>query len=480
MKKIIVFVLLVLIFGYVKADIDWSICEKRTFTITAYYSPESDQLFYYKPNFEQEKILNWNGTHWASGKPVFNWMLAAPTNYEFGEKIYFPDLGVGEISDRGWAIVNSGNRWFSNDRLDIRVGFWELWLVRALDFGVQEKIGYYCDLEDLKKIWNIDVWLKLDSIPVFKNFFDVAIWKQSLEKWRKDIWVWILQKYLIKLGYLNENQHTGVFGDSTRDAICSYQSERLISYPGHVSCGVFWPQTRIAMKNSVESKWLLPNNLWEITTIDIIEQQAKSWDQAWAILNDIKTSKEYFDKPFYRNTYDSKVKELQKILLNLEIYEWDMDWVFDDDVISAVYKLQIQEWILKWVSGEESLAWYIWSKTRKILNEKFTSLNEDIKSEKLALVLSNEQKIVKKDLFQFYRPYEKSEWPNEEIRILQRLMVKLDLYTWSVNWVYDWQTIDSVFNFQIKYWILDSDSHYSLHWFLWPSTRNRLNEMLAF
>gem|GEM_PF-1342568 len=58
MKKIIVFVLLVLIFGYVKADIDWSICEKRTFTITAYYSPESDQLFYYKPNFEQEKILN--------------------------------------------------------------------------------------------------------------------------------------------------------------------------------------------------------------------------------------------------------------------------------------------------------------------------------------------------------------------------------------------------------------------------------------
>jgi len=46
------------------------------FTVTAYYSPESDQIFYYKPTFLDEVILNGEGHTGASGKPVFNGMLA--------------------------------------------------------------------------------------------------------------------------------------------------------------------------------------------------------------------------------------------------------------------------------------------------------------------------------------------------------------------------------------------------------------------
>ena len=33
-------------------------CEEKMFTVTAYYSPESGQIFYYKPSFQQEVILN--------------------------------------------------------------------------------------------------------------------------------------------------------------------------------------------------------------------------------------------------------------------------------------------------------------------------------------------------------------------------------------------------------------------------------------
>ena len=38
--------------------LDFSGCEEKMFTVTAYYSPESGQVFYYKPTFQEEVILN--------------------------------------------------------------------------------------------------------------------------------------------------------------------------------------------------------------------------------------------------------------------------------------------------------------------------------------------------------------------------------------------------------------------------------------
>jgi 3D (Asp-Asp-Asp) domain-containing protein len=37
-------------------------------------------------------------------------MLAAPGKYGFGTKIYLEGLGVGEVTDRGGAIVAAGKR----------------------------------------------------------------------------------------------------------------------------------------------------------------------------------------------------------------------------------------------------------------------------------------------------------------------------------------------------------------------------------
>jgi hypothetical protein len=37
---------------------DVSDCQQRMFTLTAYYSPETGQAFYYKPTFVEEEILN--------------------------------------------------------------------------------------------------------------------------------------------------------------------------------------------------------------------------------------------------------------------------------------------------------------------------------------------------------------------------------------------------------------------------------------
>jgi len=58
MKKIVLLsVILSFIVGFTRA-FDISGCEERNFTVTAYYSPESGQIFYYKPSFQEEVILN--------------------------------------------------------------------------------------------------------------------------------------------------------------------------------------------------------------------------------------------------------------------------------------------------------------------------------------------------------------------------------------------------------------------------------------
>ena len=79
----------------------------RDFIVTAYYSPLPDQSFYLKGNYQAEKILNGEGTHGASGKPVFEGMIAAPKGYDFGTRIDFEGLGVGIVEDRGGAIVKA-------------------------------------------------------------------------------------------------------------------------------------------------------------------------------------------------------------------------------------------------------------------------------------------------------------------------------------------------------------------------------------
>lgn len=111
----------------------------RYFYITAYYSPLPNQKKYsynvYKKRyrtFAEEKRLQWEWKKTASWKHVFEWMLAAPRNYSFWTKIEFKWLWVWVVEDRWWAIVNSWERWYEYDRIDVWMWYWDEWLERAL------------------------------------------------------------------------------------------------------------------------------------------------------------------------------------------------------------------------------------------------------------------------------------------------------------------------------------------------------------
>jgi len=487
MMKKVLFIVYWLVLAFVSTRVeafDWTQCEEKEFILTAYYSPINWQSFYYKPDFKSEKRLNGEWIHGASWEPVFDGMLAAPSNYSFGDRIYFPDMWLGKVSDRWWAIVKAWERRFNHDRIDVWVWYGEEWLIRALDFWVQKKKWYYCKKSDLSvddrlSISREKIGLNLKSIPLFEHFFDLAIWKQELRFGRRDIWVWTLQKYLVKLGYLKENKQTGRFDVVTKDALCRYQTKKLISYPAHRDCGVYGPRTRSAMKKDVEKKSLLPVNLREHGTVNSIKKQADAWDLAKGIITSQKNNNIYFDKPFFRNTYNQKVEKLQYLLKYLWHYNGDVDGVFDEETIGSVYKFQLAENILKWISSDVKVAGYVWPSTRSKLNLKLKEKHESEKLVKLNEIFET-SKSEKKLYFSFYRPYKRGEWPNAEIRILQNFLKDLSLYSGDAYGVYDSQTIDSVYNFQIKYWLLDEYSHRNLHGYLWPSTRQKLNEMIEY
>ncbi|NOZ43665.1 MAG: peptidoglycan-binding protein [bacterium] len=251
--------------------------------------------------------------------------------------------------------MKAGERSFESDRIDVRMGYGEEGLVRALDFGVQRKEGYLCDSKKL----DVNTWAQVkkekvsfnfDSIPIFRHFFDLALWKQSLWPGRRDVWVWYLQKYLVKLGYLHKNKQTGTFDRITQKALCRYQTKRLISSPQYSDCGVFGPRTRTSMKNELKKRALFPQNLWEHTTIQNVITQARSWDEASQIIEKTKIQKDdyhFFDHPFVLNRFDPDVVALQYLLQYLNYFQQDVDGIFDLATKEAVYKFQLNKHILK-------------------------------------------------------------------------------------------------------------------------------------
>lgn len=380
--KILLFTLLLLSFCNITFWFDFTTnCQKQTFVVTAYYSPENNQEFYYKPSVEEEKTLNWNGTHWANGKAVFNWMLAAPSTYDFGWKIYFPSLWVWEIADRGGAIVHAWDRWHNYDRIDIWMGKWEEWLIRALTFGKQTVTWYYCTKQELKNLWaNPQVWLNFDAVPILKYFFDSSLFIQELWPERRDVWVYKLQEYLMKFGYMDKK--TWYFGPQTKKALCNYQLKRWITTKKY--CGVFGSRTRSYMKLEAKSRWFLPD-FSETTTFDNLISFASQYNwngkwEAWSenqkIINHPLSTVNYFSHSYKKWLKASKILDLQDMLRHYWFYHKDLNWIYDQSTINAVHNFQIAAGILKSDDYSNPANGWMWPSTRKALNEKRVAFQE--------------------------------------------------------------------------------------------------------
>ena len=79
----------------------------------------------------------------------------------------------------------------------------------------------------------------------------------------------------------------------------------------------------------------------------------------------------------------------------------------------------------------------------------------------------------------FTEPYKKGQI-YRKIWDLQDLLRYLGYYKLDTNYVYSKATINAVYDFQVDMWLIDADDiNNPARWYLWPETRNALNEKWA-
>ena len=232
--------------------------QRKLLRTSAYYSPLPDQKKYFRGNFAAETRLNGRGTHGADGTPVFPGMIAAPSNYPFGTKIFIPGLGVGEVHDRGGAIVRAGERGQNFDRVDLWMGRGDAGLLRALAWGKRnvEAVVYFpfekkmpptdFSFDDLPLATFVaatkNFARNFSEISAVAKFFPAGISRGSRGKSVKN-----LQKFLAKNGFY-DGEISGVFDDKTENAVFAFQkAKKIVSKKFDRGAGVFGPRTQTAL-----------------------------------------------------------------------------------------------------------------------------------------------------------------------------------------------------------------------------------------
>ncbi|MDC0506185.1 peptidoglycan-binding protein [Candidatus Gracilibacteria bacterium] len=343
MRKIFALMTLLIVFtGFIPGNTYSS--DTGYFVVTAYYSPLPDQEFYITGNYESEIRLNGRGTNGASGREVFSGMLAAPGKYGFGTKIYLEGLGVGDVQDRGGAIVPAGERGYSHDRIDVWVGKGEEGLRRAMYWGKRKVKGQVIDRSkrstlDYNSIpaptWatnNLKVSTKVPS------FFYKPLGKGADQESVKQ-----LQKFLTEANLYN-GEVNGIYNDAVISAIFDFQvKNELVSYESEYGAGYWGNKTRkLFLKKYLSGEYKI---------ITQVEEQ------------DITES--LFDGPA---NSPAKVEVLQDILSQLELYHGEIDGNYSN-ISAVILELQLEEELIE--NKYHPAAGWFGPKTRETIEVKY-------------------------------------------------------------------------------------------------------------
>ena len=324
--------------------------EKRTFRVTGYYSPEPNQSFYAKGSYEADIRLNGNGTHGASGQPVFVGMLAAPKSYPFGTKIELEGLGMGIVTDRGGAIVKAGERGQSYDRIDVWMGKGEEGLRKALSWGIRTVNGVVYPLESA-----VSGALALSSVPtVEKKVVEVKKeYTQNLGKGSVGKEVEKVQEALSRLGYAVKT--TGIYDQKTIEAVFAFQQkEGIVKNSTEQGAGYFGTRTRTLFEERVRTHKPLPI---EKVSTPVVTTPVKEVPSAPKIAKAAKkTSKVLIDTEYDPSIFEGstlsygatgeRVRILEQRLKEKGLYHGPITGIYGKELASAVSTYQTKAGIL--------------------------------------------------------------------------------------------------------------------------------------
>lgn len=254
----------------------------KTFTISAYYSPLPCQDRYATGNYKSDIRLNGNGTNGADGTEVYPGMVAAPKSYAFGTKLFIPGIGTVAVHDRGGAIVENDGENGVYDRLDIWMGWGDVGLTRALNWGKRNVdvtvFGYDNTIVETVEFPNFSLTEAVpqecsydEREPAVYDVYEHKTPKQDrvdektgvklsnsfysyLSKGSSGANVKQLQNELTQLNFFR-GEANGVFGELTEHAVFKFQqSQGIVDSLEVVGAGVVGPQTRGRLNEIISSR----------------------------------------------------------------------------------------------------------------------------------------------------------------------------------------------------------------------------------
>lgn len=502
MKKIFSIFLLVSLFTSLLPKHVSALSTDTYFVVTAYYSPLPDQKFYLTWDYESEKRLNGQWIAWASGKEVFSGMLAAPKNYQFGTKIYLKWLGIGSVEDRWWAIVNAGKRWYEYDRIDVWVGSWDEGLRRALYWWKRKVEGKILDSTYISTIDYTTIpaplWAtkNLKSIP---SIFSTSLWKGS------DVGsVTKLQKFLEKI-WLYSGAIDGIYNNEVIDIVYNFQVSNGILQPDDLYGAWYWGQKTRALflKKYMDGEFdKIEEEDEEEKNQDIAVQQVEEQEVEQVIDEEVK--KDTYDDIFSSFTQSSQeVKKLQKLLMELSLYDGDINGNYSD-VIDPIFDFQISQGVIssQWELG----AWSYGPKTRAAMKAYYNEFQEELRKiaeeqarleelKRLEEEKKQQEELRKKQLEEKIQQLEEfaqqeaqnkiaSIWEAQQwevwihVRNLQNILKDLWYFHYNDTAIFWPITSQSVAEFQFDHDLIDSlDSQYA--GIVWPRTKQTLQNVIA-
>jgi len=489
-KKLSIITLLLIIIWIIPQNVEAK-TDTWYFVVTAYYSPLPNQKSYLTWNYEAEIRLNWQWIAWASWKKVFSGMLAWPKTYSFWTKIYLEGLGIWEISDRWGAIVSAWNRWYTHDRLDIWVGYWDEWLQRAL---------YWWKRTVKWSIIDSNSKVNLDYTSMPSPNWTTTWLKPKEDVFSYSLWVWSdnakikkLKLFLKDLGLYNWVINW-IYNDEIISIIYNFQIDNEILSSVSDSWAGYWGNiTRDKFKKAYlnwefdKVEELISEKIIEIKVEETKKEEKIKVDE---IIENKIISEKNNQLSIFENvlSWAENTKKLQEILKELSLYNWEITGDYSD-IVDSIYNFQLSENIIK--SKNDIWAWNFWPKTRYTLKQKYLDYKQKLLEEE-ALRVEEEKR--KQELEEKYREIEKSIIETVEsktkdllwikfwevsprVRNLQLTLKDLGYFNEKDTAIYWNKTKESLAIFQLENDLIDNiDSQYA--WVLWERTLSAIKDKL--
>lgn len=197
-------------------------------------------------------------------------------------------------------------------------------------------------------------------------------------------------------------------------------------------------------------------------TININNMKSPLW-----ATQSLKKIPNIFNTGIWTKSSKKNILELQKFLQKIWLYKWEIYSVYNDEIIDIVYDFQVENNIMK--SPYDYGAWYWWTKTRNLFLKKYINWEFDTTKKTTKSKQKQEEKDKYIELFDKALSWEKN------IKKLQEILKKLDLYKWEITWKYDEELIWYIYKYQLEKEIITSEKT-PWAWYFWPKTRKSLRK----